>query len=1448
MIAHLIHQQVSEKSKRSFQLALLAIAILFCTAAYPQTITHIAPPSIWDSTWVGLDMTEPETGSSAVAVCAAMRGNYQSYYTPVYYDSGTPTPPDVGDACSGGGTLSSSFTEALVGQHCKITETFSYCGDIQEPNSAGNHLITPVCPTGYVEDGYGYSICVSTLPAVVETETGLAPDIGAPDDCAPGNPINPANGNKFQIELDYAIGAAGSIPIYRTYNSLASSNIPAALQEPEIVGARWHFSLDMRAVVRSIGITDESGYIPAVYSVSLIRPDGRRLEFWVEKDVYGEIQFSSILRGKHNRLETVELLSASSLAYFRDDGAIEIYELTHTDDDLAWMAITDIVYIDGSTAEFSYDGSDRLITVTQTPGADYSISYNGSDRIDEITVPTGYVTYSYDGEGNLESVVYPDSNDRTYLYEDSEYPNALTGIVDENDIRFATFEYDEFERGILSKHAGDTNLYTFSYLGDYETEVTDPYDQTITYQHLEINGRAVRSEVSSLSSTCSSRAMERVFGGVNGTLTSEYDAYNSLINSYAHSNDDYTVEVTNAIAITTTYNFLDAARLESIMTDKTEIEFEYDIDGRLETKTITDANTSDEQVWTYTYNMEGRLATANGPRTDVSDTTTFTYHESGDLESVTNALSQITTYDDYTGDGRVGTITEPSGIETEFVYTARGWIDTITRAGLESAFEYDGVGNLTQVTYPDSSIVEFTYDDAHRLIGITDHDGNEQVFTLDAAGNRIQTEILSLGSTLVYEQAQTFDSAGRLQSIIGSLNQTTEYTYDNNGNVISATNPLDFETSYVIDTLQRVTTATDGYYSVATNQLFDTYNGLIASITDYNQNETTYDYDGLVNLIELTSPDTGVTTFAYDGASNLIEKIDADGRDLSYTYDALNRLLTISGTGFSVDFGYDEESNSIGQLGSMEDNSGDTKWLYNSLGLVAEKEQTPTGSTALTTIYSYDTYGRLEDMEYPSGHTISYNYAANGKISSLELNSSTLISNITYFPFGPLSSWDASNNEDYDRVFNTDGLISSISYPDTVRTYTFDDAYQITEIDDTIDSSLTESMTYEPMGRLESFTQDSVTTTWYYDANGTRYEETRGSLYRTYTASVNKIEDIYRNDLSATEFDYTYDYAGNRIAKDTLDYFYDESGRLIEVQDNSTTIAEYEYNGLGQRVTKIANSITTYYVYDEYGNLIGEYPSSGPTLEYVWLGDTPIAMIQTDGSTNVFHIYPDHLNTPRFLANSGGTVVWTWDSDAFGNGLADEDPDNNSTVVTMNLRFPGQVFDVETGTHYNYFRDYDPVVGSYIQSDPIGLGGGLNTYAYVDNNPLQWIDPLGLQKDSITASIESAIIRGDTKSIQNLVQSGILNPAQETAARAGIRSIEVIGRTTNSTSRLAEMIGKRQREIKRAIEQCKQDNLPRGGPNRNPNVRVDPRTGEVYPELPSGRVGDSIGNIFDYLK
>jgi RHS repeat-associated protein len=169
---------------------------------------------------------------------------------------------------------------------------------------------------------------------------------------------------------------------------------------------------------------------------------------------------------------------------------------------------------------------------------------------------------------------------------------------------------------------------------------------------------------------------------------------------------------------------------------------------------------------------------------------------------------------------------------------------------------------------------------------------------------------------------------------------------------------------------------------------------------------------------------------------------------------------------------------------------------------------------------------------------------------------------------------------------------------------------------------------------------------------------------------------------------------------------------------------QYKYNALGQRVSKTTPTSTTVFHYDQTGQLIGEKNGTN-TTDYIYLNTIPVA-IGKSSTPQLYYINTDQLNTPRVITNETGTTPCQWDGEAFGNTPPNENP-SGAGNFTFNLRFPGQYFDVETNLNQNYFRDYDPAIGRYIESDPIGLyGGSFSTYGYVGGNPLNYSDPLGL--------------------------------------------------------------------------------------------------------------------------
>jgi RHS repeat-associated protein len=206
---------------------------------------------------------------------------------------------------------------------------------------------------------------------------------------------------------------------------------------------------------------------------------------------------------------------------------------------------------------------------------------------------------------------------------------------------------------------------------------------------------------------------------------------------------------------------------------------------------------------------------------------------------------------------------------------------------------------------------------------------------------------------------------------------------------------------------------------------------------------------------------------------------------------------------------------------------------------------------------------------------------------------------------------------------------------------------------------------------------------------------------------------------------YTYDAAGNTKEYGPYTFTYNNRGRMKSTSGKSTN---YLYNALGQMIEKSGTLGTTIFMQDEAGHLIGEYTSTGGLIEEtIWLGDIPVATLRPNGSSvNIFYVHTDHLNSPRKVSRpSDNKLEWRWDADPFGTTAANQNPAGLGTFV-YGLRFPGQYYMAETGLNQNWNRDYDPLIGKYIESDPLGLKAGLNTYGYVNARPTLLIDPLGL--------------------------------------------------------------------------------------------------------------------------
>jgi RHS repeat-associated protein len=291
-------------------------------------------------------------------------------------------------------------------------------------------------------------------------------------------------------------------------------------------------------------------------------------------------------------------------------------------------------------------------------------------------------------------------------------------------------------------------------------------------------------------------------------------------------------------------------------------------------------------------------------------------------------------------------------------------------------------------------------------------------------------------------------------------------------------------------------------------------------------------------------------------------------------------------------------------------------------------------------------------------------------------------------------------------------------------TYGYDAVGNLVDIDS--GSSPPMEYRYDALGRLTEALDgpaQAVLDKYEYDKTGNRisYTDSFGTKAYAYPANSHRLDSVAGENRA-------YDAVGNTLSIGaSREFEYNDAGRMSRVRNGGVLAMEYGYNGRGEQVRKHLGAASTYTLYDDSGRWLGDYVTSGAVSQQtVWMDDMPVGVLDVG---QLYYIQPDHLGTPRtVLDHVRDVAVWAWQSksEVFGNTPPDQDADGDGVAFAFDMRFPGQRYDAATGMNYNYFRDYDPGKGGYLQSDPIGLRGGVNTYLYSNAQPLTSWDFFGL--------------------------------------------------------------------------------------------------------------------------
>ncbi|MEQ1514074.1 MAG: RHS repeat-associated core domain-containing protein [Lysobacteraceae bacterium] len=1186
------------------------------------------------------------------------------------------------------------------------------------------------------------------------------------------NPCYPATGDKARFETDFDFAGR---PFVRSYHALRQAG-----QMPELAPG-WVHSYSDRVfgnpsmLYEKLRLVNDSGYIEIfvrIGSSSRFKSDAdaNRIINVEAGNTYKLSDQGDLIRRFNvaGRLIKIESLASAWKIDFAYDGDRLATAIDFTGNKLLFNYQNDhlasIQLPDGNLVNYAYDAADNIQSVQYVDGTTRTYHYNetGFSDANDPHALTGisdngqrYATFAYDNKGRV----------RLSQLETNAGPVDKTELSYTGDSQVA-----------VSGPSGETRNYTLSSTSGYRRvmsvaalngSTSNTYTGALVYESRDKLLNITRYEYSTDGSYASARYDAFGTPQERKTVTARDANYRvSSILTQAKSGTNYVTKREQSF----TYNSLGQLVTQTIKDPVT-----------LLTRTTTTTYCTQSDVDAGTCPSVLLVKSVNGARTDVADATSYTYrtaddpscasapttcpHRRGQLWKVTNALGQVTEMLSYNMYGKPTSIKDINDVVTDYEYTIRGWMTARKVRGANGAVETDDqitrieywpTGMVKKVIQPDGAFTTYTYDGAYRLTSISDNAGNSITYTLNAAGDRTKEDTKDVGGVLQRTLSRTYNTLGQLQTVTDAYNRNTGFTYDLNSNLDQATDALSRTSDNNYDPLNRLSRTLQDMNGIAAETKF-TYDVLdnLTQVNDPKLLNTNYTYNGFSDLTLLSSPDTGNTSFTYDSAGNRASQTDARSKVTNYGYDALNRLMSVTypaTTTLNSTYTYDTvqtacvtgETFTVGRLTKITDGSGSTVYCYDRFGNLVRKEQT-TNAMVFTLRYTYNVAGQLTSVVYPDGAIADYLYDAQGQVSEVGAKTATgtrqvLLNGTSYYPFGPVAQWSYGNGRLMKRSLNQNyqpGFVEVTTAGGIDIGYEFDEVGNLKKFRSANQADPPRRLFgYDSLNRLtenKDGTTNAVLEGYAYDKTGNRTSATVGATTTPYTYPVGShLLSQVGSDSRA------YDFNGNTTSIPgtvVKNFVYGDHNRMTQYKESATVKMNYVYNGRGEQVRKYASGTTNIYsLYDEAGHWLGDYNNAAAaTQQVIWLYDLPVGVFVGAAAAQKLHyIEADALGTPRVVVDpargASGTTVWTWDlaGEAFGTNAPNQDPDGDATQFVFNMRFPGQRYDSVSGMNYNYFRDYDPNTGRYLQSDPIGLNGGISTYGYVGGNPLINTDPLGL--------------------------------------------------------------------------------------------------------------------------
>jgi RHS repeat-associated protein len=1037
----------------------------------------------------------------------------------------------------------------------------------------------------------------------------------------------------------------------------------------------------------------------------------------------------------------------------------------------------------GGITSYTYDSNHNETSVTDPLGNKTTRVFDGNGNVLEETNPLGQKTVTaYNLEGKPTQITDALGRVTKYKYSTSGNPEILTDA----DGKATTLGYTtKGDLSSLADAAGNTTTYTYG--NDASTppqrvklSETDALGRTVSYQY-DAKGRQTGMSRSRTSNDGSNTVItvktSRTYDAADNILTDTDATGATTTNTYTAQNKLATS--TDARGNKTSYEY--NARSELTKTTypdgKTETS-DYDANGNVikrcdragrctgdsidaldrTTDTVPPGNTA-SQAQRTTYDAAGRAISTTDER---GNTSAHAYDSAGKKTSSTDAQGRVTTY----------------------AYDAAGNMTSATDARNNvTAYSYDTLNRRTLTTFPDASTAKASYDAIGRKVSDTDQAGLTTRYAYDKLSRLTQVEDGITAAQLTANPTAAFGTLGKVTSYAydelgNKTSQTdaqgriTKWDYDNAGRIISRTLPGSTTANpqterFAYDLVGNRVSHTD-FNGKQTRWDYDSLNRPFKETrADGTTLTTTFTDSGAVNTItQAGAGGSRVQGYRYDLQDRLIEATSPEGT-ITYSYDAAgNRAshttTSSSGTATSTNIEYDSLNRPVKQTDTV--GAGvtakvtETTWKLDANGNKVEQHvKTTTGTTpidansGIKSIYSYDALNRLTGIEQrrandatATGLIASYAYTLNVRGQKTQVIETTAaIAGANAVPAITRTktyTYNARNQLAQEKVVTVAGASTATRQID----YNYDPAgNQSQKIDAftaagaTTAQTTTTVYTVDANDRLTTETVSGATTgttTYQYDTSGNQIKKTQTTTAPTATTNITSYEWANhggRNVLAGVtlpngqKVSYRYDASGNKVADSkqatstatpsatdpTTNYLIDGNTAFAQVMQTATT------NATGANASQLNGARI-------FNRSLG--------------GELLTQQNNTTNSSNVQTLIPlaDAQMSVRVMADAtGNAAISSLSYEGYGAGadavtgapINTASAANNAALTAFG--YDGEQVDADTGLVYLRARWYDPANGRFLSTDPhpgaMKNALTLNDYAFVNGDPINYVDPSG---------------------------------------------------------------------------------------------------------------------------